>query len=44
MIGAELLASIQLVYLSRSLYKKIPFLAESISKLRVVTGYWLFQS
>ena len=44
MIGAELLASTQLIYLSRSLYKKIPFLAESTSKLRVVTGYWLFQS
>ena len=44
MIGAELLISTQLVYLSSSLYRKIPFLAESISKLRVVTGYWLFQS
>ena len=44
MIGAELLVSTQLVYLSSSLYKKIPFLAESVSKLRVVTGYWLFQS
>ena len=42
MIGAELLVSVQLVYFSSALYKKIPFLLLSIKELRRITGDWIF--
>ena len=40
MIGAELLSSSQLVYLSLCLPQEPSFLLSSLSEFRLVTGYW----
>ena len=42
MIGAELLSSVILVYLSLVLYGKVPFLVNSMNELQNLSGYWVF--